>query len=162
MCVCTTMAVESSWWASSNFTAALAILCDRTFWRYCRSALRHILRGISTNPKPSRNAPVTSPNVLEQAMATPRTLFLQTTPDIHSFKLPEIEQQLQKQALQPYSNPFCLRSYCNLTTAAAICFTHKCANNVFMGQETFSQILGEEEINSGGGRVHRFTNARCP
>jgi hypothetical protein len=78
------MAVDSSWCTSSSFTATLAILCERTFWRYCRSALRHILRGISTRPKPSRKAPVTSPKVLEQAIATPSTLFLSIKP--HTFQ----------------------------------------------------------------------------
>lgn len=69
----TTMAFESSWWASSSLTAILEIWWERTFWRVVQSAFLQILLGISLRPKPRRNAPVTNPNVFEQAIAKPRT-----------------------------------------------------------------------------------------
>ena len=68
----TTIAFESSWWASSSFTAILAILWERTFWRMLQSAFFQRLFGISLKPKPRRNAPVTSPNVFDKAIAKPR------------------------------------------------------------------------------------------
>lgn len=72
----TTIAFESSWWASSSFTAILAILWERTFCRVVQSAFLQMLLGISLKLKPRRKAPVTSPKVFEQAMAKPRTLPL--------------------------------------------------------------------------------------
>ncbi len=69
----TTIAFESSWWASSSLTAIFEILWERTFWRVVQSAFLQMLLGISLKPKPRRNAPVTSPKVFEQAMAKPRT-----------------------------------------------------------------------------------------
>ncbi|KAH1236326.1 hypothetical protein GmHk_08G021562 [Glycine max] len=41
--------------------------------------------GISLKPNPSRNAPVTSPNVLEQAMAKPELVKLVEDNNIESF-----------------------------------------------------------------------------
>jgi len=72
----TTIAFESSWWASSSSTAILAILWERTFWRVVQSAFLQTFLGISLKPKPRRNAPVTSPKVFEQAMANPKILPL--------------------------------------------------------------------------------------
>ena len=71
--ILTTIAFERSWWASSSFTANLAILWESTFWRTDHSEFLHRLLGISLKPKPRRNAPVTSPKVFEQAMATAST-----------------------------------------------------------------------------------------
>lgn len=71
----TTIALERSWWASSSLSAILAILWERSLWRVVQRAFFQIVFGISLKPKPSRKAPVTSPKVLEQAMAKPRTLW---------------------------------------------------------------------------------------
>lgn len=65
------MAFDNSWWASSSFTAILATLCESTFRRVVQSAFLQMLLGISLKPKPRRNAPVTSPKVLEHAIAKP-------------------------------------------------------------------------------------------
>lgn len=70
----TTIAFENSWWALSRFKAILATLWERNFWRLLQSAFLQILFGISLSPKPSKNAPVTSPKVFEQAIANP-TIF---------------------------------------------------------------------------------------
>lgn len=69
--ILTTIAFDNSLCASSSFTAVLAILCERNLCRAVQSAFLQIVLGISLNPKPRRNAPVTSPNVFEQAIAQP-------------------------------------------------------------------------------------------
>ena len=51
-------------------------MCEGTFWQLVESAFHHILLGISLNPKPRRNAPVTSPKIFEQVMANPKRFLV--------------------------------------------------------------------------------------
>lgn len=93
----TTIAFEKSWWASSSLTAILATLCERIFWWVVQSADLQMPFGISLRPKPRRNAPVTRPNVLEQAMAKPG-MFPILHVYIHSLRVEGRDQWLEIEA----------------------------------------------------------------
>eukprot|EP00982_Pelagococcus_subviridis_P000199 1561-Pelagococcus_subviridis.AAC.4 len=93
--------LRSLWCAFLSASAATPTRRAARRGRVSTSALRHMLRGISTRPYPNRNTPVTMPNMLETTMpnplrpavvsvpyatriTTPKTITERMTPDVFS------------------------------------------------------------------------------